>query len=617
MQEQEVQEGRAGHTRRRSLIASYLDDLHRRHAALDEGEVAAYIPELATADPSLFGICLTTVDGAVYEAGDTRTPFTVQSMSKPLTYGLALELLGWDAVRRRIGVEPSGDAFNEVSLVPGTGTPVNPMINAGAIACAGLVASETEDPWEAVLDAYARYAGRRMEMDEAVYRSESETGHRNRAIAHLLRNFDVIEETADDAVDLYFRQCSVLVDCRDLAAIAGTLANGGINPLTGERAVDEGVVRNVLSVMTSCGMYDWAGEWLVEVGLPAKSGVSGGVLALLPGRLGIGVFSPPLDAQGNSVRGIAVCRDISRDLALHLVRPGERQAPPVRASYTLAGRPSKRVRNEAERRAIRSSASSVAVFELQGDLGFSAGEALARDLDGREEPADLVLLDLRRVLRADAGGLRMLNALADQLNQGGGRLVLASDRALEQDEVGDRHPGVVLRFANMDLALEWSEDELLRRLGHSPAATEVPLDEHQLLAGLTAGELDEIAPELGLVTAEPGSLLVRRGEAASEIFLVTRGMLSVVAVGDGAADRRLTTLSAGMTFGELAYVSRGARLADVRADSDVECRTLPYAVIDAYRDTNPGLHSKLLSNLLGVVVSSLEVMTAEVGQLVR
>jgi glutaminase len=600
----------------RPLIRRYLEELHARHAAVQEGEVATYIPELATADPSHFGICLATVDGALYEVGDTRVPFTIQSISKPLTYGLALERLGWDAVHERVGLEPSGGAFNEVSLAPGTGVPVNPMINAGAIACAALIAATSDDPSALLLEAYSRYAGRALEVAENVYRSESETGHRNRAIAHLLRNFKVIEPPADVAVDLYFRQCSVLADCRDLATIAGTFANGGVNPLTGVRALDEGIVRNVLSVMTSCGMYDGAGEWLVEVGLPAKSGVSGGVLAVLPGRLGIAVFSPPVDAQGNSVRGVAVCRDVSRELALHLVRPGERPAPPVRMTYTLGKRGSKRVRGDAERRAIAAGADATAVFELQGELGFTAGEALTRDLERREPPPDLVVLDLRRVLRVDVGGLRVLTALGAELDGRSGSLVLASDDVLDENaSLGGAPPGA-LRFANLDLALEWCEDELLRRLGATVPKTEVGVADHQLLAGLSPEELEQVMTELGVVTAEPGSFVVRRGEPAAEVYLVTRGILSVV-VGEGdVVDRRLTTVSAGMTFGEIAYVSRGVRTADVRADSEVECRTLSFRVIDGFRETNPVLHGKLLTNLLGVVVSSLGVMTSEVGHLV-
>lgn len=292
-----------------SPITAYLERLHARHRPVAEGRVATYIPALATADPAWFGICLVTADGAIYEAGDTRQPFTIQSISKPLAYGLVLEQQGEAAVRDRVGVEPTGDAFNSISLAPDTGTPFNPMINAGAIAIASLVRGQNGSrPLEIVLDAYSRYAGRPLTIDQTVYESESATGHRNRAIAHLLRNSGVIAADPEQALQLYFQQCSVLVDCRDLAVMAATLANGGINPLTGLRVARDETVRSVLTVMTSCGMYDFAGEWLYSVGLPAKSGVSGGMLAVLPGQFGIGVFSPLLDSRGNSVRGVRVCQ---------------------------------------------------------------------------------------------------------------------------------------------------------------------------------------------------------------------------------------------------------------------------------------------------------------------
>ena len=566
-----------------SAVAAYLQQLYTRHLAVDDGEVATYIPELSSVDPSLFGICIATVDGAVYEAGDTRVPFTIQSMSKPLTYGLALERLGTEAVRRRIGVEPSGDAFNEISISPETGMPCNPLINAGAITCAGLVAADAADPFGLLVDTYSRYAGRALAFDESVYRSETDTGHRNRGMAHLLRSFGVIDNP-EAALDLYFRQCSISVACRDLAMMAATLANGGTNPLTGERAVGEEVVRDVLSVMASCGMYDFAGEWLVSVGLPAKSGVSGGVFAVLPGRLGIAVFSPRLDAQGNSVRGIAVCRELSQDLAVHLVRPGERPASPVRAVYTPAERASKRVRLPAHRDAIRAAASRVVVVELQGELSFSASEALARCVEQPAEQPELVVVDLSRIVRTDNGGTRFIIALAERIDARGGRLGLTPARSPDGSPL-DGLPESVAVFSNLDLALEWCEDELLVRIGEQPAVTEVALGEHELLAGLTADELDRLVPELGSHLGPAGSLLVRQGEPATEVFLVVQGTLSVIRETSDGESRRLTTLSAGGTFGELAFVERRSRAADVRADSAVECRTLSYATIDALAGT--------------------------------
>jgi len=585
-----------------SPIVAYLESLLERHAGDRSGEVASYIPELANVDPGLFGICLVTVDGAVYEAGDTRHLFTIQSMSKPLTYGLAFELAGADHVRRRVGVEPSGDPFNEISLRPSTGTPVNPMINAGAITCAGLVLDHADEPLEALLGTYSAYAGRRLDLDEAVYRSEADTGHRNRAIAHLLRSFGVLASDPEVAVDLYFRQCAVSVDCRDLAFTAATLAGGGVNPRTGERAVREDVVRSVLSVMTTCGMYDGAGEWLVSVGIPAKSGVSGGVFGVLPGRLGIAVFSPPLDDRGNSVRGVSVCRDLSHDLALHLVRPGEQSAPPIRAAYSLGARRSKRRRTDAELSAIREAAPRTAVFELQGELGFVAAEAVSRSVAARLE-AELVVLDLRRVHRIDRAGLDFVPALAAFLAAGAGQLAV-SGRAL--DSAGPD----VLVFERLDEALEWCEDELLARVEEPGSGAQIAPSDHRLLDGLTADETASLVSRLITIDAEPGTIVVRTGDPAAELFLVTAGRLSVYAPG-GPLAHRLTTLTAGMTFGELAYARREPRSADVVADSHVECRALPFALLEELAATEPVLYGKLLRNLLEVVAESLRLANDE------
>jgi glutaminase A len=252
--------------------------------------------------------------------GDSRVRFTIQSMPKPFTYGLALQDRGFDAVDAKVGVEPSGEAFNSISLAPGSGRPLNPMINAGAITSTSLVAGgSASEREERVVDFYGRFAGRSLEVDMEVYESERDTGHRNRAIGHMLRAFGVLEDDPDEALDLYFGQCSVSVDCRDLSLMAGTLANGAATRWPATGVLERDLVDRVLSVMTTCGMYDSVGEWVVDVGMPAKSGVGGGVLAVLPGQLGIAVFSPPLDRHGNSVRGVEVCRQISTDLNLNLL----------------------------------------------------------------------------------------------------------------------------------------------------------------------------------------------------------------------------------------------------------------------------------------------------------
>ena len=257
-------------------LAAYLRELHRRHAPCREGALASYIPELTRADPDWFGVAVATIDGQVYEAGETGRLFTIQSISKPLVYALALQDNGREPVLAKIGVEPTGDAFNSISLYNDTGRPYNPMINAGAIAATGLVhGADPEEKMERILALFSACAGRRLDIDEEVYRSEKETGFRNFAIGYMLRNFGILSSDPEPILDLYFRQCSILVTARDLAVIAATLANGGVCPLTGEKAIDPLHVPSILSVMATCGMYDYSGKFAFKVGIPAKSGVAG------------------------------------------------------------------------------------------------------------------------------------------------------------------------------------------------------------------------------------------------------------------------------------------------------------------------------------------------------
>lgn len=412
-----------------SPIQDYLDRLHRELAAVHVGQVATYIPELAKVDPRRFGIAIATVDGRVYEVGDTRELFTIQSISKPPVYGVALEDRGVDQVRRTVGVEPSGDAFNSISLEPVTGRPMNPMINAGAIATTSLVAGATREARLArVLGAMSAYAGRPLEIDESVFESERATGHRNRAIGHMLRNYDIVTEDPEPALELYFRQCSVLVDCRDLALMAATLANGGTHPVTGATAVRAEFVGPILSVMTTCGVYDFTGEWVYRVGLPAKSGVGGGIIAVLPGQLGIGVYSPALDERGNSVRGVKACEAISRDLGLHFLQPPRATGATVRASYTLAELRSKRRRAPAESRLLAEHGHQVRVFELQGDLHFATVEPVLHAIADDTRPLRYAVLDFKRVTDVDRAATRMLAALIAHCAARGQHLVLTRVR---------------------------------------------------------------------------------------------------------------------------------------------------------------------------------------------
>jgi len=294
--------------------------LHRAYESNDRGEVATYIPELAKVDHRLFGIAVTSVAGTQIVVGDAEHPFTIQSCSKPFIFGMALQQHGRDEVLKRIGVEPSGDPFNSIIKLDENGRPHNPCINAGAICASSMIAGDTlKRRVDNVLNVFGDYAGQPPKIDKTVYESERSTGHRNRAIGELMIDSGAMPEPLDLTLDTYFQQCSILTTARELSVIGATLANGGCNPLTDRQAIDPSYVRDVLTVMLTCGMYDWAGQWAYEVGIPAKSGVGGGIVAVVPGLLGIGVFSPRLDKQGNSVRGVQVCRDLARLFNFHIL----------------------------------------------------------------------------------------------------------------------------------------------------------------------------------------------------------------------------------------------------------------------------------------------------------
>jgi glutaminase len=283
-----------------------------------EGKVADYIPELALADPKWFAISVVTVDGQTFDVGDVGQLFSIQSVSKPFMFGLALEDHGREEVLKKVGVEPTGEAFNAIVLDEVSNRPFNPLVNAGAIATADLVrGKDFADRIKRTVSMFVRYIGRDVHIDNSIFLSERTTGHRNRAISHLMLNFGMVSEQIPDSLELYFQQCSIMVNAHDLAVMGASLANAGVNPVTKERAIDRQYVKDVLSVMLTCGMYDYAGEWAYRVGLPAKSGVGGGICAVVPGRCGIGIFSPLLDPRGNSVRGIKVCEELSQRFGLH------------------------------------------------------------------------------------------------------------------------------------------------------------------------------------------------------------------------------------------------------------------------------------------------------------
>jgi glutaminase len=282
---------------------------YRAHKQVAEGKNADYIPALAKVDASLYGIVLVTVSGGIYEIGNARNEFSIQSVSKPFTLAWALESPGFEAVNERIGVNATGQKFNSILAIELNQSqkrppPGNPFVNAGAIATVDLLPGASgAAKWELIIGAYNAFAGRRLSLNQEVYTSESETNTHNRAIAALLQDYQVIKGDPAEALDLYTRQCSINVSAHDLAVMGATLANGGRNPVTHQQVVSAATASRVLGVMATAGLYETSGQWLVTAGVPAKSGVGGGIVAVMPGRYAIGTFGPPLDEAGNSVRG--------------------------------------------------------------------------------------------------------------------------------------------------------------------------------------------------------------------------------------------------------------------------------------------------------------------------
>jgi len=325
-----VRDPEPGETALADPVAATLAGVHRELASLADGALADYIPPLTEADPALFGLSVCSPDGRVWSAGDHDHPFSVQSISKVFAFALALGDLGVEAVLARVGCEPSGESFNAISLEPGTGRPDNPMINAGAIVVCSLVAGSTRgERFARILALMSACAGRDLVVDERVFEAELATADQNRALAYLMRAAGSLTADVEQTLWVYLRQCAVLVTADDLAVMAATLATGGVNPVTGVRVMSSTVARQTLTVMATCGMYDYSGEWMLRVGSPAKSGVAGGVITASPATFGLGLYSPLLDAQGNSLRSVRACELLAERFSWHaLAVPGE-TLPPV------------------------------------------------------------------------------------------------------------------------------------------------------------------------------------------------------------------------------------------------------------------------------------------------
>lgn len=439
-----------------SVIGAYLQSLHDRVVKDRSGSRLAEGLDLNNSDDlDRFGICVATIDGQIYEAGDSRMPFPMQSISKPFAYSVALQDHGIEHVGQFIDVEPSGDAFNEISIDPVSRKANNAMINAGALVAATLIrGSSWDDRYERVHRFVSDCANRDLELDREVYHTQVEISDRNRAIAFLLREMGTISESPPDVVDIYTRYCSLLTDCRDLALMAATLANGGIQPVTLQELLPARIARHVASVMTVCGMYDEAGDWLTSVGLPAKSGVGGGIIAVLPGQCGIAVFSPRLNSHGNSVRGVAALKLLSDEMGLHLLNIARASRSTIRATYSLTEYYQAVAEHNSSRPdLVEAFGSRVKFLELQGDILFSGAERIERELIAiAEEPLDAVIIDISRVNTICTVAEQLLRGLY-QLNWSTRRHDLAIvDPDMRLEKRADRNI-----FVNLRQASDWAE----------------------------------------------------------------------------------------------------------------------------------------------------------------
>lgn len=596
-------------------LLRFLRRCHGEFAPNSSGRLADYIPELTKADPAHFGICIATVDGYVHETGDSLVPFTIQSISKAFVFAMALETIGAEKVEATIGVEPSGDTFNSIRL-NAANRPFNPMVNAGAIACSGLFCeAEGNGAFERILHDLSRFAGRKLDYDRAVFESERVTGDRNRAIAYLLRSHGVLKREVDQALDVYFRQCAVQVTARDLSIMAATLANNGVNPVTGESVLSPYVVARTLSVMVSSGMYDYAGEWGYRIGIPAKSGVGGGIVAALPSQLGLGIYSPLLDSHGHSVRGVQTCEALSANFDLHLLNRVADVRTCVGAAYDLGGVSSRRSRQPGEQAILDAHQTSGVTLELSGAISFGNMEYISRRLADAKGQAIQAIVDFRRVSTVSPAAVHLLEGSLDSMASAGitvtlsGTAHMAAFSATVDSWLG-RMPKL-RKAALLDEAIEWAEDQIIfLHGGYDRLREQTALGEQELLEGLSAGEVEVLAAAMDKRSFQPGERIISANALAHSVLFISRGVVSVKLP----SGLRLATLVAGMTVGEMALLE-AYRSADVWADTRVDCLELSLDAYARFRESYPQASERIVRNLAALLARKLIVANRKIDAL--
>ncbi len=601
-------------------LQRFLNDCAARLANFNDGAVANYIPELSKANATHFGIALTTVDGHIHETGDARVDFTMQSVSKAFVYALAIEFCGHKEVAETIGVEPSGDSFNSIRL-GSDNRPFNPMVNAGAIACTGLIYNK--DPhgaFERIRQCLSGFAARDFEVDEAVYQSESRTGDRNRAIAWLLRNNGVLKGDVESSIDVYFRQCAILANACDLSVMGATLANNGINPVTGQQVIAPLTAARVLSIMVSSGMYDYSGEWIYRVGLPAKSGVGGGIVAALPGQLGLGTFSPPLDSLGNSARGLRVCEEVSSHFALHVLQRQVDVRSAIAATYDISNAQSHRDRRREDQLLLERFGHTAHVAELAGAINFVSCDYICRELLA-EAPRGIQVVDFRRVSGISTASAELFSSLFEDLSNAGTRVVVTG---LSEDgfagrtllsAMGEDLKKEIRRFEALTDGTAWAEDQLVyRHGGFSQLSNPVDLAEQPLLADLSKAQIEELLDVMHVADYAGGTKIVNAEDAADSIYFLTRGMVSIV-LDSGV---RVATLDAGTCFGEFALIDRDtSRSASVISDSPCRCYRLTLPAFEIIGAKVPDIGATILRNVAKLLSNRLRHANAKIEALSR
>ena len=590
-------------------IETFLNDCIVSYRDEAEGDLANYIPELAKANPDHFGISVATIDGHVHEAGDSHVEFTIQSISKAFVFALALELCGPEVVAETIGVEPSGDPFNSIRL-NAQNRPFNSMVNAGAIACTGLLYNKLgRDTFGFIQDRLGLFAGRTLDMDESVFRSELASGDRNRAIAWLLRSNDILHSDVDYILEMYFRQCSLLVTSRDLAIMGATLACAGVNPVTGRKVISPEATARGLSVMVSAGMYDFSGEWLYRVGLPAKSGVGGGIVAVLPAQLGLGTFSPLIDALGNSVRGVKVCERLSDHFGLHLMNRTGDVRTSIAADFDMSQYKSSRDRHHEEASVLEQYGYHVRVIELCGALNFVNCDYICRTINSRAFP-EIIIISLSRVTGFSKASARLLADQFSTMMELETRVVIVASQnqsafsEMIKSYMHNSPAAPWIAFEHLDEAINWAEDQVIFLYGgFSHIGSTVDLSEQPLLKGMSDSQLSTIREACDALVFRSGEPIIFEGEVPDSVFFLTSGVVGVRL----STGTRVASLDAGTCFGEMALVNdTQRRSADVIADVASRCLRLSLEAIDRLRQDEPAIVENIMHNLAALLAERLQ-----------